>query len=594
MTLYPQSVLDEIRDRVSIVSYIGEHIPLKKAGRNFKGLCPFHSEKTPSFMASDEKEIFHCFGCGEGGNIFNFVMKYEGISFPEAVEQLAARAGVELPKKKVSEREADQLEMAAKKKKLLFRVNQIAAEFFRNNLVSGAAGVKARNYLKYRGILDAFSTQLFLGYAEDSWEALAGHLKGKNVPLELASEIGLLKRRDATGEYYDFFRDRLIFPIISPRSEILGFGGRTLTEGKDQEVAKYLNSPDSMIYHKSHSVYGLNVAQQGIRQKDQVIIVEGYMDALGLYQINVPNVVAPLGTALTTSHLRLLGRYTKNMVLIFDGDSAGIAAASRSLGSFMEEKMMPKVVILPDGQDPDDWAKGKNGEDVEKIIDKADTLFGWFIKGKAADAAKDASKKFKVVSTLGPYFNGLSSQVETAHYRKLLADELKIDEGDLIEEFKHGGGKKRAASIKMESGSVQGRLTTERLLLSLMLSYPDFISRVKGAVDPSCFEDESFKTLFELLIEENKKGKFSVGRLIDRVGDDELANSIHSLSAGEDIDDENALEVLEDCIKYLARLKLSERLKVISAEIKDAEDSKDEERVLRLITEKNELLSQGF
>lgn len=593
MAFYPQSILDEIRDRISIVSYIGEHVPLKKSGRNYKGLCPFHAEKTPSFMASDEKEIFHCFGCGEGGNIFSFVMKYEGLSFPEAVEHLAARAGVSLPKREFAKGEADQAQLAAKKKKLLFRVNELAAQFFRDSLERGASGQQARNYLKSRGIFDEISTQHFLGYADDSWDALFRHLKGKNVPLELAEELGLIKRQSATGEYYDFFRGRLIFPIISHRSEVLGFGGRVLAEGKEAETAKYINSSDSMIYHKSYSVYGLNVAQAEIRRTNKVIIVEGYMDVLALNQAGISNVVAPLGTALTSSHIRLLGRYSKNMVLIFDGDKAGLSAAERSLPAFMEVGIMPKIVVLPEGQDPDDWIGENSKSDFEQMADEADSLFAWLISKKAEDCGSDVSKRFGVISELEPLFRHMGGSVEFMYYRRLLSDKLKIDENDLIRQLEYKG-KDFKSSLRTEKESMAGRLRTEKLLLSLMLEHPSLISRAGNAIDSSYLSDESFMTLFELLIEESKKEKFSVGRLLDRVGDDELVNSIHSLSLDNELDDESALNMLEDCMRYLTKCRLSERLRTITEEIKIAEDSKDEDRVLKLMTEKNELLSKGF
>lgn len=587
MAFYPQSILDEIRDRISISSYIGEHIPLKKAGRNFKGLCPFHSEKTSSFMVSDEKEIFHCFGCGEGGNIFTFVMKFDGLSFSEAVEHLAGRASVALPKNNFSKQEIDKTETIARKKKLLLKINKFVAEFFRANLVQGPRSEQARNYLKSRGILSENSTQHFLGYADDNWDALYKHLEQSKVPLQLAEELGLL-RKNRTGEYFDLFRGRLIFPIVSPRKEVLGFGGRIIS-GDTKDNAKYINSPDSMIYHKSHSVYGLNVAQQDIRQLDRVIIVEGYMDALALNEAHIGNVVAPLGTALTSGHIRLLGRYTKNMVLIFDGDSAGINAAERSLPSFMEAGLMPKIVVLPDGDDPDDWIKKNSKEEFETLLDKSDTLLAWFIKRRSSLAQVDPARKFKLVSELKPFFNNLKDAVEFKHYRRLISDEFKIDEGDLTAKFEYHG-----QSSKSESGHVAGRIKTERILLMLMLEYPELIKQVSDSIDSSFLSDESFRTIFELLVDESKNGRVIVGRLIDRVADDELVGSINTLSAGNRIKKDDSEEALADCLKYLNKTKVSEQLKAITVEIKNAEKNNDEGKILKLITEKNKLIAQAL
>jgi DNA primase len=590
MVFYPQSILDEIRNRISIVSYIGEYIPLKKAGRNHKGVCPFHSEKTPSFMVSDEKEIFHCFGCGEGGNIFSFVMKYEGVSFPEAVEQLASKAGVELPKRELSRGQLDQLETAARRRKFLFRVNQLAADFFRSNLLDQEKGDSTRNYLNSRGILNEISTQHFLGYADDSWDALCGYLKNKNVPIQLAQELGLVKQKSGSSECYDFFRGRLIFPIVSHRSEIIGFGGRILVEGDSGDNAKYLNSPDSLIYHKSYSVYGLNVAAREIRLQDKVIIVEGYMDVLALNQAGIFNVVAPLGTALTTSHIKLLSRYTKNMTLIFDGDSAGAGAAERSLPSFMEVGLMPKTVQLPAGSDPDDWIKEHSKEEFGQLAEDADSLFAWYIKKRAVSCGTDISRKSNLIAELVPFFENVKSSFEFMSYRKLLADVIKTDENDLVKQLEYSGQSKRT----LTNEGVAGKLRTERLLLSLMLEYPGFIPRIIKDISGLHFSDESFRTIFELIMTESKKEKFSVGRLLDVLGDDELVDTVHSMSVSDDAGDENASDVLEDCVKYLVKCRLTERLRVITEEIKVAEESKDEDRVLKLITEKNALVSQGL
>lgn len=591
MTFFPQAILDEIRDSISIVSYIGECVPLKKTGRNHKGQCPFHAEKTPSFMVNDEKEIFHCFGCGEGGNIFSFVMKYEGLSFPEAVEHLAARAGVTLPKKQLANEELNKIELAQKKKKLLLRVNEITAEFFLNNLKNSPPDSHVCNYLKNRGIFNENITQHFLGFAEDSWSALYCYLKDKNVPLQLAEELGLIKRRESNGEYYDFFRDRLIFPIISNRNEVIGFGGRIIS-GDDKDIAKYLNSPDSMIYHKSHSVYGLNVASNSIRQCDQVVIVEGYMDALSLNQAGIMNVVAPLGTALTTGHIKLLMRYSKNMILIFDGDSAGIKAAERSLPNFLEAQVMPKVVTLPDGMDPDDWIRKNDKAGFEDMIKRSSSLFEWYIKRRVVGCGTDVTKRSGIIAELKPFFARIDSLVEFSYFRKLLSDELKIDESDLTRQFDYGGSSS-SRQLKIGGEGAAGRLRSERLLLTLMLAYPDLIYRVKSSVEPEFFTDGSFRTLFELVIKESQDEKFSVGRLLDNVADEELKATIHSLSASDDIDEENSVFVLEDCIKYFVKSRLYDRLKMITDEIKIAENSKDDEKVLNLIAEKNKLLAQS-
>jgi len=585
MTFYSQSILDEIRSRLSIVSYVGELVPLKKTGRNFKGICPFHSEKTPSFIVSDEKEIYHCFGCGEGGNIFSFVMKYEGISFPEAVEHLAKRVGVTLPKREVSKQEMSRLEKLAYKKKLLFRVNKIVAQFFRDRLNNEQFGVGARKYLKLRGINNDISTQHFLGYADDKTDALISYLKTKKVPLELPEELGLIRKSNKSEGYYGFFRNRLIFPIISHRGEVVGFGGRTILPD-DKESVKYLNSSDSIVYHKSHTVYGLDVAQKAIREHDAIIIVEGYMDVLALNAAGIFNVVAPLGTALTASHIRLLMRYSKNMVLFFDGDSAGVKAAERSLDSFMESSLMPKTILLSGGKDPDDWIKENGKEAFDKLLIDATPLLAWHIKKRAGECGSDVINKARCIQELKPYFMKIKDALEFSFYRRLLSDELKIDESDLLKELEFV--RRERVSLK---GSVNNRSGAEKLLLSLMLEFPDVIYRVKTSISTESFSDESYKTLFELIISESEDESLNVGRLLDKVGDGELVSTIHSLSLASEVDEENLTEALEDCIRYLTKNKLAEKLKTITDEIRSAEQSKDDKRVLELIEEKKKLIA---
>jgi len=581
MAFYPQSILDEIRSRVSIVSYIGEHIPLKRAGRNYRGLCPFHAEKTPSFMVSDEKEIFHCFGCGEGGNIFSFVMKYEGLSFSEAVERLAERAGVTLPKDLPKGKDLDSRE----ERKKLLKVNLIAANFFRRCLADLKIGADARNYLKRRGISEAISKQHLLGYADEAWDSLYKHLTSKGVPERYCTMLGLARKRE-DGRYYDLFRGRVIFPIITPRSEVIGFGGRVIA--KDSEGAKYINSPDSPIYHKAHSVYGLNVAHAEIRRLDQVIIVEGYMDLLSLNEAGIFNVVASLGTALTTGQVRMLSRYTKNLVLLFDGDAAGIKAAERSLASFIEVGLMPKVVILPDGDDPDEWIRKHNKGMFEELIASAEPLMVWFIKRKATSVKPlDPASRAAFMVEVGGYLKGIKDPVEFAGYRKVLADTLMADESDIVSwiTFKGGGH-----AFSDEAVGVGGRSKAERLLIEILLNHPTYVDEAKSHIDAAIFSDESFKAIFEILVNNSCNGEISPGKILDMVEDEELANEIHFLSAADEIDASVAHKTMMDCIAYLKRCVIDEQLAAVTQMIKKAEASGNSDEVMKLIAKKHELL----
>jgi len=421
--MYPQTILDEIKDKVSIAALISERVPLKKAGRNFKGNCPFHSEKTPSFMVSDEKQIYHCFGCGEGGNVFNFFMKFDNISFPEAVEMLAERSSVTLPKPEKSAAVSQKEDALTRKRKWAYRLNQIVTEYFHNNLKDPKVGADAANYLKSREIIPEKIAQHFLGYAEDRWDGLVSHLKEKQVPLDLATELGLIKKRNSGDGYYDFFRHRIVCPVITPgyakgnqpgAGRVVAFSGRTFGKPKTSEgredPAKYLNSPDSVVYHKSYTVFGLNVAIEAIRKTDLIVIVEGNLDVLRLHQEGILNVVAPLGTAVTSGHVSLLKRYTKNFVVIFDGDEAGKKAAFRSLPVFLEAGLIPKAVMMPEGEDPDSFVLKNGAEKFGKLIENAQVLFECVIDDTVERLGKGTDGKVKVVEELKPLFASVTTR----------------------------------------------------------------------------------------------------------------------------------------------------------------------------------------
>ncbi|MBU0479398.1 DNA primase, partial [bacterium] len=456
-------LIEEIRERIPISSFIGERVTLKKAGRNFKGLCPFHSEKTSSFIVSDEKQIFHCFGCGEGGDVFRFLMKFDNISFIEAVKQLASLAGITIPEdNKFARREDAELE---KKRELFFRLNKVAAEFFSKNLESGESSDKVRKYLNERGIKTEFFKQLLLGATDNNWEALTTELKRIKAPLDMAAELGLIRVR-ANGTYYDFFRSRLIFPIVSQRGEIIGFGGRALEDGED---AKYINSPDSIIYNKSSSVYGLESAHRDIRLKDAVILVEGYFDVVSLKLSGIENVVAPLGTAITVSHLRLLSRFSKNMILIFDGDDAGVNAALRSLPLFVEQKLIPKAVLLPRGEDPDTMIQKEGKEKFLHRIESAVTLFEFFIDRIASKCGKDTSAKVEAVTKVGKLYNLLTDPVEKSIYRKRLSQALGLDENVVGERLGDSRGRIEIRSFEKRKIVESSPISAERLLIESLL-----------------------------------------------------------------------------------------------------------------------------
>jgi DNA primase len=361
----PESKIEEIRNSISIVDVISEYVQLRKRGKNYIGLCPFHSEKTPSFTVTEEKQIFHCFGCHAGGNVFKFLMDYKKISFVEAVQEIAAQQGIKISyddegfKEKQSEQE------------VLYDINTEVARYFSNNLLHDTEGEIARAYFQKRNLKVQTMRSFGLGYAHNGYENLVNFLKEKNIDLEKALQLGLIGRNN-DGRVYDKLAGRIIFPIFSPNGRVVAFAGRKLRE--DDSGGKYINSPESIVYVKGRILYGLSHAKDDIRKLDKAIIVEGYMDLISLYQAGVKNVVAVSGTALTDDQAQLLSRYTKNVVLLFDADAAGIKASMRSIEILLRRDFDVKISTLPKGEDPDSYVTKFGKDAFEEIIKRAENF----------------------------------------------------------------------------------------------------------------------------------------------------------------------------------------------------------------------------
>lgn len=594
---FSRTILNDIRDRISIAAFIGERVELKRAGRNFKGKCPFHNERTPSFMVSDDKAMFHCFGCGEGGDVFKFLMKFDGMDFTEAVKYLAGRAGIELPRDSDPQIRARE-DGAAQKKRWALRLNEIAKDYFVSRLFDERAGAGARQYLQARGIYKEFWTQHFLGYADNSWDALVFHLGEKKVPLELAFELGLLKKRDGGG-YYDFFRDRLMFPIVSPRGEVLGFSGRDLGGGDN---AKYVNSPDSFIYHKSSCVYGLDRAANSIRSADMALLVEGNIDLVSLHQAGITNVVAPLGTALTAGHIRLLTRYTKNMTLVFDGDEAGLRAAMRALEIFIEAGISPRMVPLPDGEDPDSLVRKEGADAFRKRIEGAIPLFEYFVDRTIAETGRDAAGKVLASGRIAATIRMVGDPAHKAIYARHAARRLDIDEQAVLKAADAKGAKTpfRGAvqgppagwGCEARGGHPVGMV--ERLLVEILLSHPDLAKAVFDDLGAGDFEDEWCKTVVQTLkggFED--EGSLKIDRLVDGLADAELAAELRHLAfKGGKFGEDEVKNLARDCVANIKARPQSLRLKKINDDIRDAEIAGDESRLIELLGEKKELAAK--
>jgi DNA primase len=383
-----ENKIEEVRSAANIVDIISEYVQLRKRGKNYIGLCPFHNEKTPSFTVSEDKQIYHCFGCHSGGNVFKFIMEYEKISFIESVQEMAHRYGINIDvnEKDLSDRQSEQ--------EILFDINTEAAKFFSGNLLSHSNGDIAREYFQKRKVKLQTMRAFGLGYSLPGWDNFVSYAQEKKLDLERTISLGLIGQ-GKDGRLYDRFSGRIIFPIFSPNGRVVGFAGRIL-EGKDGNNAKYLNSPESSIYVKGRILYGLSFAKDDIRRFDKAILVEGYMDLISLHQAGIKNVVAVSGTALTEEQVQLLSRYTKNAVLLFDADTAGIKASMRSIELLLRKDMEIKIASLPSGEDPDSYVNNYGRERFEEIINKAQNFLEYQsayyeAQGMFQDSSKTAS-----------------------------------------------------------------------------------------------------------------------------------------------------------------------------------------------------------
>lgn len=441
MAPIPGHIIDRIRESSNIVDVISRYVSLKKRGRNFTGLCPFHQEKTPSFSVNPEKQIFHCFGCGEGGNVFTFLMKHQRLSFVDSVKLLSEETGIEIPsspefKKRESERDR------------LFRCNRAAQQFFCNQLPNSPESL--RTYLKGRGITDESMKNFLIGYAPEGWDNLRKAIEAGKGRIEDYKTLGLLLTSEKKNSIYDRFRNRLMFPIQDAAGKVVGFGGRAL---KDEPGSpKYINSPESPVYQKSRVLYGINRSKDAIREAESVLVVEGYMDVIQLHQAGIRNVVATSGTALTKEHAGVLRRYATNVTLCYDADAAGVKAAVRGGETMFLHDLSVSVLILPEGEDPDSYVKNHGPEAFREQLAVAQDY--WEFRLSQLTQTHDmqqAGPRSAAVSEILDVIAGLKDQVKAGFYIERSATVLGIQEDILYGELK----KKRSAAARKQSFRIE-------------------------------------------------------------------------------------------------------------------------------------------
>lgn len=582
--LIPENILEDILSRVDIVEVISGYFPLKRAGRNFKANCPFHQEKTPSFMVSAERQIYHCFGCGESGNAFKFLMRYERMEFPEAVETLAKKTGVQLP------RESSHDSSIASLSTQLYKVNELAALFFQQNLkaLSAKAGM---DYLHKRQISDQTIAECKLGFAQDKWDCLITHLRQKNVPLALLEKAGLIMPKD-NGGYYDRFRNRIVFPIIDVKDRIIGFGARVL----DNSLPKYINSPETPVYTKGKNLFGLNFAKDQIRQDDFVVIVEGNLDFMIPYQQGLKNIVASLGTALTPEQARLLKRYTHNVVMVYDADLAGQLATLRSLDIFIDEGLEVKVVSLPEGFDPDSFVREKGIDAFKEKIASAEYLFDYKLKIlKSRYNIKEIQGKARVSSEMLATIGKFTHEVIKSEYLKRLADELNVKEEALWQELRKI--KPAASEMHRPSEPLNGPQVsnpTEKLLMKLMMEEKEIIFRIKEHLAPGDFQDARISRIVKLLFSFIEEGKnIEPSSLINYFDDDDsIGQLVCEAALPQETSEENRQKVVDDCIQRIKSKRIKIQRDYLQEEIRLAQHAGDEDKINNLMRQFHDLLKK--
>lgn len=595
MALIPENVIDEILSRIDIVELISGYVTLKRAGRSYRALCPFHHEKTPSFMINPERQIFHCFGCGAGGNAFGFLMQYERLEFPEAVELLAKKSGVVLPRQHPGQQQLQNQNTQ------LYSINELAANFYFNQLNS-APGRPALDYLNKRGITRETIQKFKLGYAPQSWDGLLNYLRNKNLGLGLIEKTGLIVPRDGGG-YYDRFRGRIIIPIIDARNRVIAFGARVMpnpgkAEGNDT-LPKYINSPETPIYSKGKVLFGLNAAGEAIRLNDLAIIVEGYFDLLLPYQEGIKNITASCGTALTIEQLRLLKRYSQNVVMIYDSDNAGQMATLRSLELLIEEGMDVRIVDLPDGHDPDSYLRGFGSSKFQELVNQAKDVFDYKVDAlKARYSPLTMANKAKIAAEMLPLLSKFNNMVLRSGYIKKLAEGLRVDENSLCLELK----KVKDAHPSLRQSNPQAApfqpllnsYPTERMLVKLILEEEGMVSHLREKLAPSDFQDRDLSRIVSRIFELFCEGKKIDARsLLNHFAGSQTSKIICELTTCEGPKIIDRVQLLNDCIKRMKEDLRKLKQQELCEQIKLAEVRKDENRLKGLLEDFHCLTQKG-
>ncbi|MDP3964736.1 MAG: DNA primase [bacterium] len=579
--------VEEIKNRLDIVEVVQEYLQLTRAGTNHRALCPFHGEKTPSFMVSQDKQIWHCFGCGEGGDVLSFIMKIEGVEFPEALRLLATKAGVQL--------EVRNPELANKKTGLL-EIHRLAAAYFHKILLDSSQAEQARAYLLKRNISETTIDQFQLGYSVDSWDALLNFLKKKGYDEDVIFDAGLSVKKDRGEGSYDRFRGRLMFPLADAHGQVVGFSGRTLKP--DEKTAKYVNTPQTAIYNKSALLYTLHKAKSVIQKTKLAVVVEGQMDALASHQAGVENVVASGGTALTQEQVKLIKRYCSTVAFAFDMDPAGAEAVKRGLEVAWQYELETKVIVLPFGKDPDECIQ-QDSEAWKKAISEARPFLDYYFDKVFQDHDQTAVEgKKKAAVLLLPMIARLPNQIEQTHYLQKLAAMIKVEEHYLREQISRSrpSGPKTETPATSAARPAHDRVReVAEMVLGIGLQYPNHLDYLMSRMESDNFTDAELSELYKrLIVFYTESTRFSLKDFFAYLSQHDTKGQLSQLAKrlclrveaefSELTADDPAVikKTLIDAIPFLKKSRITGEIGRLQKTLAEAEQTRDQERIRSL------------
>ena len=570
----PMDFVEQVKSQVDIVKVIGEVVRLRKLGQSFKGLCPFHNEKTPSFNVHASQQYFKCFGCGKGGDVIKFVMEIDNIPFYEALTQLAERNGIPMPKR------SEHNDPESKLRASLFSAQELAMEHFRKQLYSDQ-GVEARTYLKKRGVTSDLAAEFSLGLSERNGSSITNILQQQGFTPEQMVESGLVLRRD-DGSFYDRFRGRLMFPIHNESGKVIGFGGRALQAG---EEPKYMNSPATRLYDKSRTLYNLHRARQAARNAGRAVLVEGYMDVIGAFAAGVKEAVATCGTALTNSQVRILHKYAEKVLVNFDPDAAGINAAEKSIQLLLEENMHVRIVELPEGLDPDEFVQKYGPEGYQQQLEKAGNYFFWLAdRARSRFDLKEAEGRIAALKFLLPSIQRIPDKMERAAVVNDVAAYLKLDAGLLLEQFRKAATDRK--ETRFEKPKYDLPAVEKMLLHSLMRSAGARAEVLEALAALPQFSLLTGHPIFKALLDIERSGKApDYKELESRLSEDE--NTLMArLAFADDTEDEHILvKQAQACLSELRQRALRSDDEGLKARIASAEQAGDMAAAIALMQE---------